>query len=96
MSTAHLISAGHHIDSPNRLLNAPRLAVTIEALAQSYDYVIIDAGAVPEVAAEQFARFAQIGVLVVKDPRGAQAATAERRLQTAGFDDLTMLVANRS
>jgi Mrp family chromosome partitioning ATPase len=69
--------------------------VTIEALAQIYDYVVIDAGAVPEVTAERFAQFAQIGVLVVKDPTDRQASAAEQRLQAAGFADLTMLVADR-
>jgi uncharacterized protein involved in exopolysaccharide biosynthesis/Mrp family chromosome partitioning ATPase len=93
MSSVHLIAAGQRVKAPAAVMNASRLAVTIEALALSYDHVIIDGGAVPEVAAEQFARLAPTGVLVVADPAQRAATTAQQRLQAAGFTDVTMLVA---
>ena len=93
MSSAHLIAAGQPIESPDTVLNASHLGVMIEALGQSYDYVVIDAGAVPEADAERFEQFAQIAVLVVNDPSDSQAIAGQQRLQNAGFYDVTMLVA---
>jgi MinD-like ATPase involved in chromosome partitioning or flagellar assembly len=92
MSSVHVIAAGQQARAPAAVLSSTRLAVTIEALARSYDHVIIDGGAVPEIAAEQFARFAHTGVLVVADPAQRAATTARQRLQAAGFTDVTMLV----
>ena len=93
MSSVHLIAAGQRVKAPSAVMNSPRLAVTIEALARSYDHVVIDGGAVPEIAAERFAQLAQTGVLVVTDPAHRQANAARKRLQAAGFIDVTMLVA---
>jgi Mrp family chromosome partitioning ATPase len=94
LSTAHLIAAGQRIKSPAAVLNASRLTVTIEALAQSYDHVVMDAGAVPEVAVERFAHLAETAVLVVADPGQRDANAARQRLAAAGFADVTMLVAS--
>jgi succinoglycan biosynthesis transport protein ExoP len=94
VSPVHLIAAGKDVKAPSAVLNASRLAVTIEALARSYDHVVMDGGAVPEIAADRFAQLAQTAVLVVTDPEGRQASTAARRLEAAGFSDVTMLVAS--
>ena len=93
MSSVHLIAAGQRVKAPSAVMNASRLAVTIEALARSYDHVVIDGGAVPEIAAERFAQLAQTGVLVDTDPAQRAAAAARQRLQAAGFTEVTMLVA---
>ena len=88
-----LIAAGQRVDSPSAVLNASRLAVTVEALGESYDHVVLDGGAVPEIPAERFAQLAQTAVLVVSDPAHRQAAAARKRLEAAGFAEITMLVA---
>jgi uncharacterized protein involved in exopolysaccharide biosynthesis/Mrp family chromosome partitioning ATPase len=94
MSSVHVIAAGQRAKSPAEVLSATRLAVTIDALARSYDHVILDGGAVSEEGVEPFAQLAQTGVLVVTDPEEPQANAARQRLETAGFTDVTMLVAN--
>lgn len=94
MSTVHLIAAGQPIKSPKAVLTSQRLGVTIEALARSYDHVVIDGGAVSEVAAEPFAQFAQTGVLVAADSDSRQARKAQQRLQTAGFAEVALLIAS--
>ena len=94
MSSVHVIGAGRRVKSPSAVFNSSRLAVTIEALAQSYDHVVIDGGAVAEVAADRFAQLAQTGVMVVADPNHRQANAARQRLQDAGFVEVTMLVAS--
>jgi uncharacterized protein involved in exopolysaccharide biosynthesis/Mrp family chromosome partitioning ATPase len=93
MSPAHLIAAGQHLKSPAAILNAPDLAMTIDALAQSYDHVILDCGAVLEVAVERLAPLAQVGVLVVNDPEGRNAAVAQLKLESSGLSDVALLVA---
>jgi Mrp family chromosome partitioning ATPase len=94
MSTAHLIAAGQHVKSPTDVLSSQRLVLTLDALARSYDHVVIDGGAMQEAAADRFSQLAQTGILVVTDPRNVQAAGARQRLQAAGFTDVTMLVAS--
>jgi succinoglycan biosynthesis transport protein ExoP len=93
MSPVHLIAAGQRVDSPSAVLNASRLAVTVEALGETYDHVVLDGGAVPEIPAQRFAQLAETAVLVVSDPAHRQAAAARKRLEAAGFAEITMLVA---
>ncbi|MPZ59373.1 MAG: lipopolysaccharide biosynthesis protein [Rhizobiales bacterium] len=96
MSSVHVIAAGQGVKTPASVLNSSRLATTIEALARSYDHVIMDGGALPEIAAERFAELSQTGVLVVVDPSHRGAISACQRLQAVGFAEVTMLVANGS
>jgi len=94
LSTAHLIAAGQQIKSPDAILSAPSLGMMIEALAQSYDHVILDGGAVPEVDVEPFGQLAQLGVLVAANPADPQSQAAQKRLEAAGFTEVTLLVAD--
>ena len=93
LSAVHLISAGKRSKDPAAILASPRLAVTIEALTQAYDHVIIDAGTVSEISAERFAALAPTGVLVVADPSHRNTETARERLHAAGFADVAVVVA---
>jgi len=94
LSTAHLIAAGQQIKSPDAILRAPSLGMMIEALAQSYDHVILDGGAVPEADVERFGQLAQLGVLVAAKPADPQSQAAQKRLEAAGFTGVTLLVAD--
>ena len=90
-SNVHLVATGNvGLDGP-ALAGSPMLATVIEALAQSYNYVVIDAGAVPEVAIERFAPLAQRMVLVAGDPADAATQGARERLAMAGCSDVTLL-----
>jgi uncharacterized protein involved in exopolysaccharide biosynthesis/Mrp family chromosome partitioning ATPase len=93
MSPVHLIAAGQRVEYPSAVLNSSRLAVTIEALGRAYDHVVLDDGAVPDSDVEQLAQFARTAVLVVADPAHRDAGTARKRLEAAGFGEITMLVA---
>lgn len=93
LSSVHLIGAGRRIRNPARIVDSPQLAVTLEALAQTYDHVIIDAGVVGAMSAERFAELAPTGVLVVTDADDQAAAAAREQLQAAGFADVALVVA---
>ena len=55
-SRVHLITVGNGDVSSDAILSSQRLAITLEALSRSYDYVVLDAGALPEIAPEKFAQ----------------------------------------
>ena len=69
-SRVHLITVGNGDVGSQAILSSQRLAITLEALSRSYDYVVIDAGALPEIAPEKFARLAPRAVLVADDVDG--------------------------
>ena len=62
-SRAHLIMAGRAALEPATLMDSPRLSIAIEALAHSYDHVVIDAGVADAVPLERFAMLAPRAVL---------------------------------
>ena len=66
--------------------------MTLDALATAYDHVIIDGGAVADIAAERFAQLAPKAVLVASDLNDPSTQAARERLQAAGFADITVLV----
>jgi polysaccharide biosynthesis transport protein len=90
LSSVHLIAAGEAAQSA-AILTSPRLAMTLDALAKTYDHVVIDAGAVPDIAVEHFAPFARKAVLVAGDLDDYSTAVVHERLQAAGFADVTVL-----
>jgi polysaccharide biosynthesis transport protein len=84
-SRVHLITAVHAAADSEALIEAPRLAITLEALARSYDYLIIDASTLPEIAAERFAAVAPHAVLIPTDADDPLSIRARARLLRAGF-----------
>src|SRR6266545_4701962 len=63
-SRVHLVAAGHVPAEAGSILRSERLTIAVSALARTYDHVVIDAGALPHVALERFARLAPRAVLV--------------------------------
>jgi uncharacterized protein involved in exopolysaccharide biosynthesis/Mrp family chromosome partitioning ATPase len=92
-SRMHLIAVGQPGADSSAMLASPRLVATLDALARTYDHVIIDAGAVPDLPVERFVRLAPKVVLVAADVASPSAAMARDRLLAAGFFDVTMLLA---
>jgi polysaccharide biosynthesis transport protein len=90
-SRVHLITVGHGDVSSSAILSSQRLAITLEALSRSYDYVVLDAGALPEIAPEKFARLAPRAVLVADDIDGPATESARERLLSAGFPNVSVL-----
>ncbi len=89
-SRAHLIMAGRAALEPATLIELPRLSIAIEALAHSYDHVVIDAGAADAVPLERFAILAPRAVLA-GGPDNATTALVRERLLKAGFTTVSVL-----
>ena len=90
-SPLHLVAAGNVGNDAPTLAASPILATTIEALAHSYDHVVIDIGSAADIAVERFAAFATRAVLVAADPADAATRAARERLMQAGFANVALL-----
>lgn len=91
-SRLHLVAVGQVGSDGPALLVSQRLATTIDTLARAYDHVVVDAGALPEVAIERLARLAPRAVLVATNVTNPATAAARERLIAAGFADVAMLL----
>ena len=91
-SRVHLIAAGRLPSDAGAIVRSERLITAVNALAQTYDRVLIDAGAFPEVALERLARLAPHAVLVAPGMPETVTRAAHDRLIEAGFDDVTLFV----
>jgi len=90
-SCLHLVATGNVGDDAAALSASPMLATIVEALAHSYDHVVIDAGAVTDAAIEHFASLASRAVLVTADPAAAATRAAGERLTASGFAEVKLL-----
>ena len=90
-SQVHLIMAGQVDGDPQAIMASERLAITLEALARSYEYVVIDVGALADAALERFAILAPRAVLVASELDSAATGLASERLMEAGFSNVTVL-----
>ena len=73
-------------------MSSDRLAISVDALARTYDHVVIDAGALPHFNVERFLRLASRAVLVTGDTPEDAAKVARDRLVAAGFVDVSLFV----
>jgi protein-L-isoaspartate O-methyltransferase len=87
----HLIATGQVGGDAAALSASPMLATMIEGLAQSYDHVVLDIGAVPEIAVERLASLARRGVLVAFDPSAPMSRAARDRLMQAGLPEVLLI-----
>ena len=90
-SRVHLVATGNVGDDAATLPSSPMVATTIEALAHSYEHVVIDMGSASDVAAERFVPLAAHAMLVAADPASAVTRTVRDRLLQAGFSDVTVV-----
>jgi Mrp family chromosome partitioning ATPase len=95
-SGVHVVLAGRAAIDPAAILNAQRLSIAIEALARSYDHVVIDAGAAQEVTLQRYAMLAPRAILVAGEAKTPATADARERLLKAGFADVSVIVAKPS
>ena len=91
-SRVHLIMAGREPVDPATVMSSQRLSITLEALARSYDHVVVDAGTVADAALDRLANLAPRGVLVAGEVDDPATVSARERLLHAGFADVTVLV----
>jgi succinoglycan biosynthesis transport protein ExoP len=94
-SRVHLVMAGRALADAEAVIASPRLSITLEALARSYDHLVIDAGALPEIDAERFAEFAPRAVLVARQIDDLAAIEARERLLRAGFVEVNALASDQ-
>jgi succinoglycan biosynthesis transport protein ExoP len=92
-SRVHVIGAGRAIADVGIIMSAQRLAITLEALARSYDYVVVDAGALPDATPERFARMTPRAVLVADDLEGSATQAGREQLLNAGFANVSVISA---
>lgn len=90
-SAVHIVATGNVGTDAATLMLSPMIATVIEALAQSYNHVVIDVGSAADVAVERFAPLARRAVLVAANPADPATRFAQERLLMAGFADVTLV-----
>ncbi|MGB6939459.1 MAG: exopolysaccharide transport family protein [Xanthobacteraceae bacterium] len=90
LSPLHLIAPGHASTDRLQILGARGIVTAFDALAHSYDHVVIDAGPVSGPGVDRIAEVAPHAVLVAET--AAAASTAREELLTSGIVDVTTLV----
>ena len=91
LSRIHLIAAGRIDSDGAAIVNSPRLTMMVEALARTYDHVLIDAGTTFEAAVERLHRLAPRAVLVATEQMAAATEAARDRLIMAGYGEIAVL-----
>jgi Mrp family chromosome partitioning ATPase len=91
-SRVHVITTGAVKGDSAAVFNSQRLSITLEALARSYDYVVVDAGALRDAPTERIAQFAPRAVLVANELDDPATVSAREALLAAGFANVSVLV----
>ena len=90
-SGTHFIAGGQPSADVASMVQSPRLVITVEALARSYDHIVINAGTLPDLPLEAIAALAPQAVLVADAPDDPISAAAQEHLLAAGFSAVPML-----
>jgi Mrp family chromosome partitioning ATPase len=91
LSRVHLVGAGRVGSDGPAIVASQRLAMMVEALARSYDHVIIDSGATFEAPVERLYRLAPRAILVATDELSPATRAARDRLAAAGYGEIAVL-----
>jgi uncharacterized protein involved in exopolysaccharide biosynthesis/Mrp family chromosome partitioning ATPase len=89
-SRLHLVTAGRIEGDPAALLASPKVAAAVDALADSYDYLVVDGGVHSDLSS-RLASMASRAVLVAGDATADAIRTLSDRLRSQGFIDLVLL-----
>jgi polysaccharide biosynthesis transport protein len=90
-SAVHVISPGRTPIERITLLSSPRLAPSFDALARTYDYIVIDAGVAEGADLEAIGEIAPQAVLLTDLATDGEVEAARARLLAAEFEDVTEL-----
>ena len=90
-SRLHLVSAGRVEGDANALLGSHMLLSAVDALGQSYDYLVVDAGAQSEVAIAPIAQITARAILVAGETPDNSIESLRDQLLSSGFADVTIL-----
>jgi len=91
LSRVHLVAAGQVGADGAAIVASPRLTMMVEALARTYDHVIIDAGTTFEAPVERLHRLAPRAVLVATEQTSRATTAALERLALAGYGEIAVL-----
>jgi exopolysaccharide transport family protein len=89
-SPVQIIAAGRAGLDAAAVIGSERLAVAFDALARSYDYLIVDASVAPHALDARIARLAPCAVLVTAGLAPAKADALRDHLANAGFSDVAV------
>jgi succinoglycan biosynthesis transport protein ExoP len=92
LSRVHMVSVGREIEDAALVLGSPQLVTVLDALASTYEHVVIDAGALSQVPLDRLSQLAACAVLVAGDAADASAAAGRRQLLAAGFAEVAVLL----
>jgi MinD-like ATPase involved in chromosome partitioning or flagellar assembly len=90
-SALHLVAAGQVGGDAHGLMHSQMLAAAVGALAQSYDHLVIDAGAQSETSLGPIAAMAPRAVLVGGEAPAKAVEALAVQLRSAGFADVSVL-----
>ena len=90
-SSVHVISPGRTPVERITLLSSPRLAPSFDALARTYDYIVVDAGIAEGADLEAIGEIAPQAVLLTDAATDDAVEAARQRLLAAEFEDVTEL-----
>jgi succinoglycan biosynthesis transport protein ExoP len=93
LSSLHLVTAGAPSNDAAALLRSVPLLTVIEALARTYDFIVVDAGGVPDALLPRVAEFAPRAVLIAPGATNDGVREAGQRLSAAGFRDISAAAA---
>jgi uncharacterized protein involved in exopolysaccharide biosynthesis/Mrp family chromosome partitioning ATPase len=91
-SRVHLVLAGQAPIDAAAIIASERLSIVLEALARSYDHVVIDAGTVEDAALDRLALLAPRAVLVTPELDHEATGQVRERLLRVGFAQVNVLV----
>jgi Mrp family chromosome partitioning ATPase len=90
-SGTHFVTAGRAALDVASVVQSPRLVITVEALARSYDHVVINAGALPDLPIEAIVALAPQALLVADRLDETATKSAEVRLVAAGCSTVSVV-----
>ena len=90
-SRAHVISAGAAGEDGPEVIGSHMLAAALDALAQSYDHLVIDAGSQSDIALAPMVRLATRAVLVAGEAAGSAIAALREQMLAVGFTDVDVM-----
>lgn len=91
-SAVHVVSTGQIGPDSINLLASPEIGTVIEALARSYDHVVIDAGSATDTPLEYLSPLSTQLVLVADDARSSSVRALHERASAAGFAQVSMIL----
>jgi uncharacterized protein involved in exopolysaccharide biosynthesis len=92
LSRVHMVSVGREVEDAVLVLGSPQLSTVLDALASTYEHVVIDAGALSEVPLARLSQLAACAVLVTGDAADTSASTGRQQLMAAGFAEVAVLL----